>query len=78
MSARVYDLTARRWAGDPTSGEVVEIAMHEVANGASCADLIRVVARVTGIGECQLRRSWGGGNELWLAAIRRALTLTFG
>lgn len=78
MSAELYDLTMRRWSGDPTSYRVVEIAMYELANTASPAELLRSVSRITGIGVCRLRRSWGGGEALKVAAIRRGMTLAFG
>ena len=78
MSAVVYDLTVRRRRYAPRSTEVVEIAMYELANVESSTELLRAVARSTGVSVIRLRRSWGGGEALKLAAIRHALTLAFG
>jgi hypothetical protein len=78
VSAAVCDLAVRRRSRDPRSVEIVEIAMAELGNAANAAELLRAVARITGIGECRLRRSWCGAEGLRRAAIRRALTLAFG
>jgi hypothetical protein len=78
MSAELYDLGLRRRFCAPRSAEVLEVATYELANVASAADLLRSVARITGISEGRLRRSWGGDEGLKLAAVRRALTLAFG
>ena len=78
MSAKLYDLAARRYCPAPQSIEVLEVAMYELANAAGAAELLRIVARITGIREDQLRRSWGGADALRVAAIRRCLSLAFG
>jgi hypothetical protein len=78
MSAQLYDLTVRRLCGDPRSFRVLEIAMYELANAASSDELLRSVARITGIGECRLQRRWGGKDALKVAAMRLGMTLALG
>lgn len=78
MSAEVYDLQVRCRGYAPRSAEVAEIAMYELPNVTDAAELLRAVARITGISEGRLRSSWGGAEALRRAAIRRALTLACG